>query len=168
MAVKIIAYGIVFCCLFFQIAAAAQTPCHVCHVYGVDITEPNRGNPVYFGEVRPKFDEQTTKSFVFTDTDLIITLSIKYDFYFDRADAKPLSGSLDMMIREKGGENDSDSTDRTAVSKSFVKKFAGMKTAGLTIWKDKTYRFVAYCSSEINPQAHQINRLENDPFRDSF
>jgi hypothetical protein len=159
MTMKIKTYGIVLLCLFFQIIADAQTQQEVCHVSGIIFTEGIKGKPVYFtegirqkpvyfGKVLPKFDEITTKSFVFPNTDIVITVSIKYDFFYDGTDAKPLGGSLDMWILEKGKENDSDSTDRPAMRESFVKKFGGMKTAGQTIWKDKIYSFIAFCSSE--------------------
>lgn len=136
--------------LFFllsPIIATAQIPSDVCYVWSFVRTEKLRGSRLVLGEISPKaFDELITKSFVYPNSKLIVTVSIDYvGRYNVNQKGKPSGIRIALAVSDNEIENAFDSVDNVVAETSYGKQWGKLDIEKQISASDEIYTFVASC-----------------------
>lgn len=133
------------------IVALAQNPPDVCVVRSSwrSSKQKESGSIFVLGEFRPTaFDELTTKSFSYAETNLIVSASVEYGGrYSSEQKGKPDSIMLAISVSDKA-QDAFDSTDNAVAGTKYGKKWGGLYVEKQVTDGEMTYTFVVHCFND--------------------
>ena len=129
--------------------ASAQPPPDTC-VVGSSYRTPKINTSNYIlGIFRPTaFDEKTTKSFSYPETNLVVNVGVDYD-EADNPKRKGMPDWIAVAIDVSDRERDAFNSTNTAVARAgYGKKWKGLYLQKVVAEGETMYRFTIHCSRE--------------------